>query len=182
MEKHKVEPGEETASESTGDRVTAEAILSPRLLRFGNQHALREAVWLMSEMLKRADTKTSSPLFLQDREGRLDGELSIWAMLNVLANDINPEITKFLPAAELGEIFRRQFGRSISEISQHDLPVLKEISELHELLQTAVKEKLSVLPVCDVDGRLKGLVRSVDLLKGIGLSIGFNPEKELPKT
>ena len=35
--------------------------------------------------------------------------------------------------------------------------------------------------LCDEDGRLTGLVRSVDLLKGIGKSIGFNPEEELPK-
>ena len=181
MEKHKADSEPGTSTEMARDLPTAQSVLSPRLLRFGNQHALREAVWLMSEMLKRAEGISSSPLFLQDKEGKLDGELTVWDMLNALCDDLSPEVAEYLSPEDLGEIMRRQFGISISEISRRDLPRLNEHSEIHELVQVAVKENLPVLPICDEDGRLKGLTRSIDLLKGIGLSIGFNPEKELPK-
>ena len=75
----------------------------------------------------------------------------------------------------------KSFGHSISEVCRKDLPRLTVDSPLHELIKTAVEGDLAVLPICDEDGRLTGLVRSVDLMKGIGTSIGFNPEQELPK-
>ena len=76
---------------------------------------------------------------------------------------------------------RKSFSKSISEVCRKDLPHLTLDSPLHILTQTAVDTDLSVLPICDEEGRLTGLVRSVDLLKGMGRTIGFNPEQELPK-
>ena len=166
---------------SSADSLTARSILSPCILRFGNQHALREAVWLMYEMFKNADTKSSSSLFLQNKEGKLDGELTIWTILTALSDDLSPEIAEYLTPEDLGEIMQRQFTTSLGEISRRDLPRLSERTEIHNLVEASVKQGLSVVPICDEDGRLKGLVRSIDLLKGIGMAIGFNPEKELPK-
>ena len=180
MEKARLSKEELPSGKATGDVVTAETILSPRLLRFGNQHALREAVWLMSEMLKRADTKSATSLFLQNKDGKLDGELNIWAMLKILAKEL-PDTEETISNEALAKSLKRHFGESISEVCRKDMPKLTPDTELHLLTQTATREDLSVLPVCDEDGRLTGLVRSVDLLKGIGMSIGFNPEKELPK-
>lgn len=180
MEKYKAKSGRRTSDKSTLNVVRAGAILSPRLLRFGDQHALREAVWLMSEMLKRVQSKSASSLFLQDREGKLVGELSLWTLLKALGNDLAGKGSN-LSDIELSELLSKHFDRSISEISRQDLPMLDEDTELHVLVRTSLENDLSVLPVCDEGGRLKGLVRSIDLLKGIGLSIGFNPEQELPK-
>ena len=53
MERVRLASEEGEGTEHGSDQVTAESILDPKLLRFGNQHTLREAVWLMSEMLKR---------------------------------------------------------------------------------------------------------------------------------
>ena len=181
MEKLKTEAEVGVASIAPQDRPIALDILSPRLLRFGHQHALREAVWLTSEMLKRSDSKTAIPLFLQDREGKLDGELTVWAMLVALSDDLSPGVAEYLSPEDLGEVMRRQFDTSISEVCRRDLPKLGEHTEIHQLVQSSVNESLIVLPICDEDGRLKGLVRSIDLLKGIGMSIGFKAEQELPK-
>ena len=180
MEKVRLASEDAEVTESSGNLVRAETILSPKLLRFGNQHALREAVWLMSEMLKRYKTKSATPLFVQNKEGKLDGGLSIWTMLAVMGKGL-PENADELSEEELGNYLRKSFGHSISEVCRKDLPRLTVDSPLHELIKTAVEGDLAVLPICDEDGRLTGLVRSVDLMKGIGTSIGFNPEQELPK-
>ena len=180
MEKVRLASEGGESSEHPGDIVTAESILDPKLLRFGNQHALREAVWLMSEMLKRSDAKTATPLFLQNKEGKLDGGLSIWTMLAVMGKDL-PESKEALSEEELRNHLQKSFGQAISEVCRKDLPRLTLDTPLHKLVKTAVDADLAVLPVCDEEGRLTGLVRSVDLLKGIGKSIGFNPEEELPK-
>ncbi|QXD22975.1 STAS domain-containing protein [Opitutia bacterium ISCC 51] len=179
MEKVRLASEGAESSEHSGDLVTAESILDPKLLRFGNQHALREAVWLMSEMMKRSEAKTATPLFLQNKDGKLDGGLSIWTMLSVMGKDL-PE-DKALSQEELGDYLRKSFDQSISEVCRKDLPRLQLETPLHLLTQTAVDADLAVLPICDEEGRLTGLVRSVDLLKGIGKSIGFNPKEELPK-
>lgn len=179
MEKVRLASEGAESSEHSGDLVTAESILDPKLLRFGNQHALREAVWLMSEMMKRSEAKTATPLFLQNKDGKLDGGLSIWTMLSVMGKDL-PE-DEALSEEELGDHLRKSFDQSISEVCRKDLPRLQLETPLHVLTQTAVDADLAVLPICDEEGRLTGLVRSVDLLKGIGKSIGFNPEEELPK-
>jgi SulP family sulfate permease len=179
MEKVRLASEGAESSEHPGDLVTAESILDPKLLRFGNQHALREAVWLMSEMMKRSEAKTATPLFLQNKDGKLDGGLSIWTMLSVLGKDL-PEDEE-LSEKDLRDHLRKSFDQSISEVCRKDLPRLHLETPLHVLTQTAVDADLAVLPICDEDGRLTGLVRSVDLLKGIGKSIGFNPEEELPK-
>ena len=180
MEKHGEDSADELAISGSPGEVTAEAIMSPRILRFGNQHALREAVWLMSEILKREKSKIATPLFLQDKEGKLDGELSVWNILRTLAYELT-ESSKDLSDEELGACLRRQYGLSISEICRRDLPKLYQDTEVHELVRTSLREQLSVLPICDDEGRVSGLVRPIDLLKGIGLSIGFNAERELPK-
>lgn len=168
------------STDHLADLVTAESILDPKLLRFGNQHTLREAVWLMSEMLKRTEAKTATPLFLQNKEGKLDGGLSIWTMLAVMGKNL-PESGEDLSEKDLRDHFRKSFGQSISEVCRKDLPRLTLDTPLHVLVKTAVEADLAVLPVCDEEDRLTGLVSSVDLLKGIGKSIGFNPEEELPK-
>ena len=180
MEKIRLASEQSVGVESPGHVVTAESILSPKLLRFGNQHTLREAVWLTSEMLKRSEAKSATPLFVQNKEGKLDGGLSIWTMLSVLGTDL-PGSEESLSDEALGERMRRSFGQLISEVCRTDLPHLTEDTPLHVLTRTAVDADLAVLPICDEEGRLTGLVRSVDLLKGIGITIGFNPEQELPK-
>lgn len=179
MERVRLASEEGEGSEHGGDLVTAESLLDPKLLRFGNQHTLREAVWLMSEMLKRDEGKTATPLFLQNKEGKLDGGLSIWTMLSIMGKGL-PEMGGLSDEA-LGDHLRKSFGQSISEVCRKELPLLALDTPLHELVNTAVEADLAVLPICDEEGRLIGLVRSVDLLRGIGTSIGFNPEEELPK-
>ncbi len=55
---------------------TAAELMSARCIRFGNQHQVREAAWLMSELHKHQRSISPEPLFLQDKEGKLSGELT----------------------------------------------------------------------------------------------------------
>ena len=163
------------------ETVCAGDILNPNLLRFGYQHQLREAVWLMSEMLKRRDHKSSQSLFLQDREGKLVGELTLWAMLRAMAADLRENGLDQLEEESLAKLLRMHFRQNISEVMRGNLPALTSKTELPQLVSASLEQGFRVLPVSDDDGRLKGLIGEMDILRGIGKSIGFKPEEELPK-
>lgn len=170
----KTEPSKDTT-------ITAKDILTPRLLRFGNQHQLREAVWLVSEMYKHIKTKGARKLFLQDREGKLYGGLNLWTLLRELGATL-PEQDKDLMSEDvLGYQLRSNFKEPITELCQTDLPEINPSTQLHELISSSIQNKQHMLPVQNEAGQITGVVTQMNLLKGIGQLKGFNPEKELPK-
>jgi len=161
-------------------RVNAQKILSPRILRFGSQHQIREATWLISEMMKHMERKTSQPLFLQDREGKLDAELTLWALLRAMSANLDKDEVGEMSDEDLAQSLRKWFDRPISKIARRDLPKIGVDTSLAQMVHLVNSRQFKVLPVRDENGRLKGLVSQLDLLKGIGLALDFNPEKELP--
>jgi SulP family sulfate permease len=158
--------GEDIAPPVTPE-ITAADLLSPRCIRFGIQHQLREATWLMSEMQRHFESSASQPLFLQDREGRLAGSLSTSRLVRELIRDLEPEQLSELEDAELGPLFRRRFAESIRGMARTDLPRLSRATTLTELVSVLRKEDLTLLPVCGEDGRLVGFVTPIALLDGL---------------
>ncbi|MEM9161002.1 MAG: SulP family inorganic anion transporter [Verrucomicrobiota bacterium] len=161
--------------------ITAGTLLSKKILRFGNQHQIREATWLISEMMKRQKSKSAQPLFLQDREGKLDSELTLNAVLKTLLQDVDESEVDTLSDEELAAKMQTQFQRSISETARSDLPEITENTSLATTVWLSRERSLKTLPVSDNDGRLTGLINPTDMLKGLGQALDFNPEKELPQ-
>lgn len=177
-EKRRTEVGEKKGPSTENLSVTATDLMSPRCIRFGNEHQLREAMWLMSEMQKHMESSTVQPLFLQDREGKLAGELTIWRQMEQLVKKIDPADLNGITDQELGERFRSQLTLSINKMAHTDLDRLGVETTLAELLFASVDNDLSVIPICDADGRIIGLVDQVDLLAGVGLALGITPVRE----
>ena len=149
-----------------GDTVTAAHVMSPQCIRFGNKHQLREAVWLLSELHKHTKAISYQPLFLQDREGKLFGELSPWRVLGALvegAVSCNPDADD----AEVAKALRRDFTRPIRTIARTGLAWHAPGTPLTEVLQAAVRTGEHVTPICDAEGRVKGLLRADDLLRAV---------------
>ena len=56
-----------------------------------------------------------------------------------------------------------------------------ERTPLNELLKTSLKNDLRVLPVCDDEGRIIGVVDQTALIRGIGKMLGLGPAREKPE-
>ncbi|MDQ8198873.1 SulP family inorganic anion transporter [Pelagicoccus enzymogenes] len=170
------------APEAEPDKtITAKQLLTPRLLRFGNQHQLREATWLVSEMYKHIKTKAARKLFLQDREGKLYGGLNLWTLLKALGSSIKEDEATTLNEDVLSQQLRTNFHDPITDLCQTDLPRLTVDTPLHELVSQSIANQQLMLAILNESGQITGVVTQMDLLRGIGRLKGFNPEKELPK-
>jgi len=160
------------APSSSDDRgITAAQIMSRHCIRFGQRHQLREAVWLMSEMLRETRPADPQTLFLQDREGKLAGKLSPWRLLAALGSGLNGAKVEEMNDESLGELFRKDFAEPIASIARIDCVKAEESSSLGWLLETAVEFNLQSFPVCDREGRITGLVTADDLLRGLGTAL-----------
>ena len=144
---------------------TAPDILNRRAIRFVNGHQLREAIWLMSEMHKHSDPATPQPLFLQDNEARLFGQLSPWRLIAQMMRELDHDHLAAVDDKELGECLRVHLTRRINTIARRDLPDLTADSHLGELLQAMLRHGDPVLPICDGEGRIMGLVEQFPLLR-----------------
>jgi anti-anti-sigma factor len=151
-------------------RMTASAgeIMSRNSIRFGNQHQLREAIWLLSEMQKRQKPYYAQSLFLQDKEGRLAGRLSPWQLLAEMTKRLDLEALNHASDAEIGKAFCVNLTRSIQPMADTDLPLLNRDTNIAELLRISFSQDLKVLPVLDEGGRIIGLVDQGDMLKAVG--------------
>lgn len=146
-------------------------LMSKQCIRFGNKHQLREAVWLMSELHEHTKLLSSEPLFLQDREGKLFGELSPWQILGCLAAGAEGHDTHDLDDEQVAALLRRDFTKPIRLIARTDIARGSLDSSPARVLEASVKNDQQVLPVCDEDGRIKGLLSADDLMRGLMQSV-----------
>jgi anti-anti-sigma factor len=167
MEKRREQPISGTISAESA-LVNADAIMSRKCIRFGNQHQLREAVWLMSEMYRRVTTFSAPPLFLQDNEGRLAGKLHAIAVLREMSQHLQEG--KDGPVRgdeELGNRLARSFGKPIAELAETDVPVVSPADNLMELVYKVSASRTTVLPVCDAEHRILGLVDEGEVMRAL---------------
>lgn len=169
------------ALENANSAVTASTIMTRRILRFGNQHQIREATWLISEMMKQQESKATQPLFLQGSDGTLDSELSLWSLLKSLCQEIDLDEAEGMTDAELASHTRKAFPTRIAQIARSDLPEIKSETTLEQLLVYSRDYALPSLPVCDDSKRLTGMVNATGLLGGISEALNLDSQEDLPE-
>ena len=108
--------------------------MSKRILRFGNQHQIREATWLISEMMKHQTSGATQPLFLQGGDGTLDSELTLWSLLKSLCQEVDLDEAERMTDVELGRLVRKAFPTRISQIARSDLPKIDPSTSIQTLL------------------------------------------------
>lgn len=164
-------PGAVAGGTTTGGlelhAITADTLVSKRSIRFGYQHQLREAVWLMSGLLEHSKSLHPEPLFLQSREARLFGELSPWRALRTLTRDLTSDELAGASDAEVAERLRQHLGESIATIARQDVGDLGGRAPLACVIEQSLRLEQLVVPVCHEDGRLKGQVTSDAMLHGL---------------
>ena len=138
---------------------------------FGNEHQTREAVWLLSETQKFKGTVNPEPLFLQDRNGALFGELSRWHVLQALLEGSDPDQDDAMSDEEVAAMLRRNFTRRINQIARTDVIHHLPGAGMSTLLRTSAQNDQAVVPICDQDSRLKGYCISNAMLAGLDRSL-----------
>ena len=159
--------------------VRAADLMNTRCIRFGNRHQLREAIWLVAGLLEHSQSLKSEPLFLQDREGRLAGELTPRRLLHALTESLGADADLDLANPAVAERMRREFTTTIDGIARREIARVDEGASLARMLEGIVRGELQVLPVCDADGRLVGQVSAHRLVRELDHRLGErNRERE----
>ncbi len=161
------EAGQTRELASTKVDLAARDILNRRAIRFGNEHQLREAIWLMSEMHMHTDRATPQPLFLQDNEAKMAGQLSPWRLIREMTRDFDHQALADADDKKTAEVLRTHLTTRINSICRTELPKLTVSSGMGELLKAMVDGEDQVLPVCDDSGRIMGLVEQYPLLRAL---------------
>ena len=180
MEQRRAEPVQQQAALSSSLPL-ADGVMTRKCIRFGNQHQLREAVWLMSEMYRRKASHVARPLFLQDTEGRLAGALQTVSILSEMALHIDKE-DKPPPEddEELGNRLAESFSRRINEIADADLPVATATDNIIDLMRKSIQGSTTVIPVCDPEHRILGVVDEGQLLRALGEILQISDPMQSP--
>ena len=147
------------------------SLMTTRFPLFGCEHQTREAAWLLSETQKFKQTINPEPLFLQDRNGALFGELSRWHVLDSLIEGSDPANDDDLTDQQVAQMLRRNFARRINHIARTDVVHQLPDANIAVLLRTSVANDQAVVPVCDDAGRLKGYCMSNAMLAALDESL-----------
>lgn len=151
--------------------VTGGSLMITRFPLFGDQHQAREAVWLLSEAQKFKASINPEPLFLQDRNGALFGELSRWHVLRALIEGSDDSEDEAMDDSQVAEMLRRNFMTTINQIARTDVIHHQQDTPLASLLRASAENDQGVVPICDEGGRLKGFCTSNALLAGLDQSL-----------
>jgi len=147
--------------------VTGRGLMTTRFPLFGCDHQTREAAWLLTETQKFKRSINPEPLFLQDRNGALFGELSRWHVLEALIAGSDPSEDDGLDDREVAELLRRNFTRRINDVARTDVVHHLPDTPITTLLRASTDNDQAVVPICDGDGRLKGYCMSHAMLAGL---------------
>jgi SulP family sulfate permease len=171
MERRREEPSDSSAALDPS-RIHAAALMTRKCIRFGCQHQLREAIWLMSGLYRRTQSYDAPPLFLQDLEGRMAGKLHAVAIIAEMAAQLKTAHAEPpMDDVQLGQQLARSFSRPIVELAERDVPVAETSDTLLTLLHKAARARTPVLPVCDSEHRIIGLVDDGRILRALADSL-----------
>lgn len=129
----------------------------------------------MSEMQKREPTLNPRTLFLQDREGRVAGELNLRTMLDALVAHVPNEGTEKLHGSDLRTTIRQSLESSIETLAAKELPRVDRNASLGEMIAYACRHGAGDIPVVDKEDRLVGIVRDATLISSLCRCLQLNP-------
>lgn len=154
------------AQQETLVATTAADLMQKRCLRFGSQHQVREAMWLISQFQTRMKTAHPQTVFLQNREGKLAAELTIHAILRHLAGAI-PDKNSPMDDRELARRLDPRLFESIEKIARANPVSLRAAAPLVEVFSLAARHEFRAMPVSDTHGRLIGVFDEMAMLRGL---------------
>lgn len=160
-----------------GDIPKAESLLSRQVIRFGSQHQLREAVWLVAEMRKRKPNMNPWTLFLQDREGRVTGDLNLRTILHALLACIPAEGTERIEREEIRRFIRESLENPIENMAEKDIPRFNRETSLGQMIAGACHYQAVVVSIVNPENRLVGVVDDVTLLSSLSRCLQLDSVK-----
>jgi sulfate permease, SulP family len=143
----------------------AARMMNRRFLRFGMDHQIREALWLLTEMIKSGRGGPRPMLFLQDTEGRMADGLSLREFFNELTR--HPELHSHPEASpmELAEYLRHGYTESIRGLVEGVMQSVPGSAELPAVLAASARNRGGAVPVLDEEGRMTGLIEHKRILE-----------------
>jgi CBS domain-containing protein len=160
-----------------GDIPKAESLLSRQAIRFGSQHQLREAVWLVAEIRKRKPEMNPWTLFLQDREGRVAGDLTLHAILHALLAHVPTEGTERIGREKIRRFIRESLEDPIQNMAEKDLPRFGGETSLGQMIAGACYYHTPVVSIVNPENRLVGVVNDTTLLSSLSRCLQLDPVK-----
>ncbi len=157
----------ESVQEQTLTATNVADVMQKRCLRFGNEHQLREAMWLISQFQQRMKTDYPQTVFLQDRDGRLSAALSQALVLRDLAGAVPEEEAASLDDRALAVLLETRLYRPVSDVAPKDAVTLPPGEPLAGAFARAARHGFRPMPVCDEHGRIAGVFDEVAMLRGL---------------
>jgi SulP family sulfate permease len=188
MQRARSEEATATVQQETLTGTTAGDLMQKRCLRFGANHQIREAMWLVSQFQKKMGTVHPQTVFLQDREGRLCGEVSVRSMLRGLASAVPEDNVAALDDRALGQALEFRLYDSVGTIARKDPVNLQRQTPMAEAFSQAARHSFRSMPVSDAHGRLTGIFDEMAMLHGLakllqaGQSLAESPPAQDPET
>lgn len=142
----------------------AKDMMNRRFLRFGNDHQLREALWLLTEMIKSHRAGPRPWLFLQDREGRMAEGLSLPQILGELTSHPGFHSHPGASNAEMAAFFKERYIKPINSLVTGTIQCVPGSANVPTILAAVVRNKGRSVPVLDEEGRMTGIIEQRRIL------------------
>ena len=156
------EPAKGVQSENT--LPLAAQLMNRRFLRFGMGHQIREALWLLTEMIKSGRGSPRPMLFLQDTEGRMADGLSLREFFNELTRHPGFHSHPDASTTELAEYLRDGYTQPINSLVEGVMQSVPGSAELPAVLAASARNHGGPVPVLDEEGRMTGLIEHKQIL------------------
>lgn len=154
----------------------ASQLMNRRFLRFGMDHQIREALWLLTEMIKSGRGGPRPMLFLQDTEGRMADGLALHQFFDALTKHPGFHSHPDASPTELAEYLRDGYTLPIKGLVKKAIQSVPGSAELPAVLAASVRNHGGAVPVLDEEGRMTGLIEHkrilVELLQHAKLNDG----------
>jgi len=129
-----------------------------RFLRFGMDHQIREALWLLSEMIKSNRAGPRPMLFLQNQDGLMANGLGLRPILDNLTSHPSFHSHPNARGEELASYLRTAYFEPISSIPSAAMQSVPGSANLPAVLAAALRNHGGPVPVLDEEGRMTGLI------------------------
>lgn len=156
-------------AQSGTSHLKASDLMNRRFLRFGMDHQIREALWLLSEMIRSTRAGPRPMLFLQNQEGLMVKALSLKQILAGLTAHPGFHSQPEAEGSTLAKYFRKGYFEPISSIPGETIQSVPGSAGLPAVLASAYRNHSGPVPVIDEEGRMVGLIEINRILAELAL-------------
>ena len=127
-------------------------------------HQIREALWLLSEMIKSKRAGPRPMLFLQDQDGLMANGIGLRPILENLTGHPGFHSHPDAEGEELASYLREGYFEPISSIQSAPMQSVPGSADLPAVLAAALRNHGGPVPVLDEEGRMTGLIEHKRIL------------------